>query len=122
MRKSEIQNIEIDELVNECWLKHSRYYPKIQPQGTRQAMYKFLDGFRNSEVSLTDAMCAANYPQDDFEDTFAGVVSKISDTRAKFMLDLFVRHGMSCRQIGKCFDRSGQAVEAKIKRVVRNIL
>lgn len=113
-------NIQIDELVNETWLKHSRYYDRIQAQGTRQTMYRYLENQTRTDCEFNEFDCPVHCElHDDFEELFAQVSSKIGDTTTRFMLDLHIRHGMSYQQIGDYFDMTRQGVEARIKKAVR---
>lgn len=113
-------NIDIDELVNETWLKHSRYFNRIQHQGTRQTMYQYLakENRTDCEFIESDHPCHCEI-HDNFEELFAKVLSQVGDTETRFMLELHFRHGMSYRQIGNYFGITRQGVDARIKKAVR---
>ena len=129
------KNVDVNELVNEAWLKYSRYHPYVQVRGVKMVMYKYLKkeyGLRLEEP-LYDRDFPVHYETCDcFDELLQRTLLYIDDAETRFILELHLVHGMSYRQIASCFETHSssaerrlvtpQAIEARIKRAIEQVI
>jgi RNA polymerase sigma factor (sigma-70 family) len=77
-------------------------------------MYKYVQ--RNQPFEHTEEQPTVELEYDNLIDLLAYVMPKVIDTRTRFIVELYVIHGMSMMDIAKGFGMSRERVRQLIKK------